>query len=723
MQGTAPHIAIAGFGSANDATPGASIARAMRQGLPSGAEVTAIIDGPGLRTDTWIPGLFDHMRCCRPSQAADDQLVLDWLLGIHCETALDAIIPGTQYWLSRIATLAPRLARKGIKTLVPSPDRVLLLQRSRLPKFLYERGLDTAFSIFVADTSDVAASAHQLGFPLMIKGNHFGCRPVHSPEQAHQATIAMNGAAGAGVLLQRETAGQILNVAAIVGRDGKPCAMVAMRRVAADERGRTVCGAVVDDPRITRRVEKLIDALDWCGPLEVTLLRPTGSAELLIVDVRGGLPSWSMLTQWAGYNLAVRLLQELFDDPPHPVAHARAGTLFVRGITETTVPFDGIARLERHGVGTGIAVGDEANLRAGRPDNSADGLCVAVTGISSFDVINPGLGVARALREAPDVSTLLGLGYGNFDSGAYSPELFDAAFRLPAGNGSTQLLECLRNIHRDHPIDVIVPCLDFELENFLDIREALAEMGIATLLPTKKALQRRSKPCLFGANTPSDWGAFHIPESRIADSEKGLLEAVRELGLPCVVKGPVSFCHIVYTLADAKSAWQQIRRGGADEAIVQIYIPGPCFAVAAVCDIDHRALSALTVKKLAVCERGSTWSAVHSRQPALEKDFGSFLSDIGWSGAAEGEFIRDALRDRFYLIEVNPRFTAWIYFSAALGVNHPQMLVCTAAGLPVPSPRTPSDDLVFVRGSIEIPVSATSLAALSMNGAVYHGKA
>ena len=86
----------------------------------------------------------------------------------------------------------------------------------------------------------------------------------------------------------------------------------------------------------------------------------------------------------------------------------------------------------------------------------------------------------------------------------------------------------------------------------------------------------------------------------------------------------------------------------------------------------------MTVKKLATCARGSTWSATHVPKPRLEADFAAFLEHIKWVGPAEGEFIRDELDDRYYLIEVNPRFTAWIYYSTALESSHPQLAVRAA---------------------------------------------
>ena len=128
----------------------------------------------------------------------------------------------------------------------------------------------------------------------------------------------------------------------------------------------------------------------------------------------------------------------------------------------------------------------------------------------------------------------------------------------------------------------------------------------------------------------------------------------------------------------------------------------------------------LTVKKLLKCERGSTWSAVNSKKPELEHAFAAYLKHLKWCGPVEGEFIRDSVREQFYLIEVNPRFTAWISFSAALGMNHPYHAVCLALDRPFePEPFT--TEHVFMRSCWELGVNARDFSAISTKGAIDYG--
>jgi carbamoyl-phosphate synthase large subunit len=317
------------------------------------------------------------------------------------------------------------------------------------------------------------------------------------------------------------------------------------------------------------------------------------------------------------------------------------------------------------------------------------------------------------------VSRIYGLSYGTLESGSYQPALFDEVFRLPDTRSLEALSERVEEIHRSHPIDVLIPCLDGELPLFIQLRSKLDALGIRTLLPGQKALDRRSKKSLFSGSLRADWGEFGIPRSRIARSESETIRAVEALGLPAVVKGPLFMCFPVASVTEARWAWQQVASTGWREAIVQRRIIGPHYATSMVCDRQHRALARLTIKKLTVCQRGSTWSAVRVNEPRLEADFSKFLHSLGWTGPGEGEFIRDEVTDRFYLIEVNPRFTGWIYYSAALGCNQPAVAVRLALGEAVDSPSA-LKAVAFMRRTTELPLRPSQLAALATKGHLRH---
>ena len=711
-------VALLGFRRVDDVA-GVSVAQALRAGW-QGRLVLAALGYDAFMGGAWLPGLMDRFHLLAEDPASDELLV-EGILEIHAERPFDALIPCDHTEVPVIAAHSERLAMAGIRTLVARQDRIAAIARPRMMAFLQELDVATPQSLFVPDRRDVAACAAQLGFPLWVKGSVDGALKAHSVEQARDAADKLDGYAQRGVLLQRVADDETFDVAMVVGRDGRGTGLVATRRLAVNDDGKVVCAAVVDDPQIEKLATRLLEALEWRGPLQLELARHAGSDRLHVCDVRAGLPSWSMLSHWSECNLPVRLLDSVLDNGESGTGMARTGRICVRGVAEAAIPIENLMQLERRRHSDGIAGADSTLSARTDADRGQSGLRVAITGTSTFDVINPGIGVARALRLAPEVSRIYGLSYGTFDSGIYDPALFDASFQLPVGGSSSAILDRLLAIHEQHPFDVVIPCLDGELPQFIGIRDKLEAAGVSTLLPGARAFARRAKVQLFNGSVTRNWDSFELPESIIAGSESETLKAVRSIGFPVAIKGPLAQCLRADNLGEAKAAWRRLTVFGTTKVIVQPFIAGQFFAVASVTDRDHRPLASMTVKKLATCQRGSTWSAIRVTNPALEADVGRLLSELDWVGPAEAEFIRDQMRDRYYLIEVNPRFTAWIYFSACLGANHPRIAALAAAGKCATFTDDGEADLVFVRASHELPVKATSLAAISTKGYVHNG--
>ena len=226
--------------------------------------------------------------------------------------------------------------------------------------------------------------------------------------------------------------------------------------------------------------------------------------------------------------------------------------MFVRGMGESRTPMQKLNEFLR-GQPTTPRRTNGHGARKTRP-GEADGVRVAVTGTSTFDVINPGLGVARALREDPDVSRIYGLSYGTFDSGVYAHGLFDAAFRLPTESGATQLLNRIREIHATHPFDVLIPCLDGELR--ISSRSRRSSLGSASkrCCPVKRRCDDAAKYAFFDGSTQRRLGLLQHPNERGGQVRPWCERALAKTGLPAVVKGPISECQKVADPDEARAA-------------------------------------------------------------------------------------------------------------------------------------------------------------------------
>lgn len=706
-------VAITGFDGLDNPHPGTPVARALRAGWNGPIEIDALGYDTHM-TGAWMPGIADRVHVM-PSAAEGDDTVFERVLEIHAHRPLDAIIPCLDLEIPVYARLSDRLAQAGIRTLLPPVESIYATSKLRLPKFCHDSGFAAPRTIHVLDLSDLALHADQFGYPLMIKGVVAGAKKVNDAAEAQLEAAKLDEKWGGGVLLQEIVIGEEYIAAAIAGPDGECHGLVPVRKLGVNERGKAIFGAVIDDPDIKKTAIKILSRANWRGPLELEFLRPTGSSKIYLVEINCRFPSWIMLSHWAGCNLPVLLLSEILQPNPLTAPTPKAGTSFVRDVAETVVPLTEYRKLQRFGSCTGTtACKPNGHLKQEK------GFRVAVSGVSTLDVVNAGLGVARALRQAADVTAIYGLGYGTYDSGLFRSDLFDVTYRLPLSDDPDMLLQRLEAIHGETPFDVVIPCLDGEIPRFIAIRERLETLGIHCLLPDSKAFNQRCKTELFTGGLRADWGDFVIPDTVHARSEEEIVKAARRLGYPVVVKGPISLAIEAKNEEEACAAWGALRKAGCADALVQPFVEGERFAVAVVCGQDHRSLCAMTIKKLHLCDRGSTWSAIGVNEPKLESAFADFMKHIHWVGPGEGEFIRDQTDERFHLIEINPRFTAWIAFSGYTGSNHPYQTIRTALGQAV-KPAADTDGLVFMRSCEDIPISTSAFSALVTKGTLRHG--
>ena len=95
----------------------------------------------------------------------------------------------------------------------------------------------------------------------------------------------------------------------------------------------------------------------------------------------------------------------------------------------------------------------------------------------------------------------------------------------------------------------------------------------------------------------------------------------------------------------------------------------------------------------------------------------AIVRELQWRGPLEVEVMRDT-QGRYQLIEINPRFPAWIFLSTGVGRNLPWALVQLALG------QTPAEfppavpGVLFIRRAQEMIVPMTQFETMVTVGAL-----
>ena len=270
--------------------------------------------------------------------------------------------------------------------------------------------------------------------------------------------------------------------------------------------------------------------------------------------------------------------------------------------------------------------------------------------------------------------------------------------QLPYPSSSVEaFLGRLQHVHARIPLDAIIPTLDSELPSFIGLAPRLSSMGIASLLPTRDQFEFRSKANLPALGRRAD---IDVPRTVVVTTAQELAAIHDRISYPFLVKGVFYGATLVYSLDEAHAAFHKVAAQWGLPVIVQACVHGEELNVIGVGDGDGGLWGAVAMKKLVLTDKGKGWAGVTIADPDLLAVAERFTKATRWRGPFEVEVIRDDA-GCYQLLEINPRFPAWVHLATAAGINLPRAVVALARG---GSPRPQRDYQVgtlFVRISLD----------------------
>jgi carbamoyl-phosphate synthase large subunit len=134
--------------------------------------------------------------------------------------------------------------------------------------------------------------------------------------------------------------------------------------------------------------------------------------------------------------------------------------------------------------------------------------------------------------------------------------------------------------------------------------------------------------------------------------------------------------------------------------IIQEVVSGDEMNVIGLGDGEGNSLGCVGIKKLSITALGKIWTGVTVKNDKMLRATEQFIQKFKWNGPFELECIVHG--DQVYLIEINPRFPAWVYFATGVGINLPSRLVRRACGLDLPPAADYEAGKLFVRYTYEL---------------------
>jgi carbamoyl-phosphate synthase large subunit len=327
--------------------------------------------------------------------------------------------------------------------------------------------------------------------------------------------------------------------------------------------------------------------------------------------------------------------------------------------------------------------------------------CIAVSGLHRGENPQPGAGIIRSLRRRFPDAFVVGLSYDVMESGIYAEDGPDEVHLMPyPAAGGAALLDRIDAIRKRTPFDLFIPTLDAEIEVFASLRRELAQRGIAVCLPSIDVLKRRAKQYLPALAALC---GVRVPETCLASDVATACQAGSELGYPLVVKGPYYDAKIVHHAAQLSTAAGHLLSEWGHPVILQRLISGSEFNVLGLGDGDGGWLGHCCIRKTQLSDKGKGLSGITVADARLSSLCARLVRELKWPGPFEIELIREETTGDYVLIEINPRFPAWIDFPSMLGANFAAALIdLLQHGCPPgPVPDCPPGSF-YIRHQIEV---------------------
>lgn len=341
-------------------------------------------------------------------------------------------------------------------------------------------------------------------------------------------------------------------------------------------------------------------------------------------------------------------------------------------------------------------------------------LTIAITALNAHDNPGPGVGVIRSLKENEEFELkIIGLSYETMEPGAYLHDLVDITYQVPYPSaGSEPLLDRLLYINSVEIIDLIIPNFDAELRNYIRISPRLKHHGITTFLPPLEMLTNLDKMHLSEFCKKHD---FPTPKTMLLNSMDKLDEVEEEFEFPVFVKGTFYEAYKAINKDQVKTYFSKLSSKWGLPVIIQESVQGTEINIAGLGDGIGNMIGAVPLRKLYITDRGKGWSGVVLSDPALVEYARKFIEVTEWRGGFELEIMRTA-DDKLMLLEVNPRFPAWIFAATAAGQNLPAALLKLALDMPLSPFKKYEAGKMFVRYAWEIITDIAEFQKFSTQG-------
>jgi diaminopimelate decarboxylase len=320
---------------------------------------------------------------------------------------------------------------------------------------------------------------------------------------------------------------------------------------------------------------------------------------------------------------------------------------------------------------------------------------IYISGLYSGTNPQPGVGIARSLRQAYPKAKLIGVEYSNRCSGIHWQDFDEIWLQRPWDelNLNTHAAD-IKKVLDDGGL--WISSIDLEI---MWLANLLPEGHPNLLTAPLSAMRQVGKPAI-----PAHVGLpVLIPPFVTTElSDWDLHAFCREHDWKVWLKGPYYEAVRTYSWARLEEMRNVLSNAWAtDKLFLQSHVSGYEESIT-IAAYKGELLDCVRMRKRDLTELSKTWAGdISEVEEEIREPLRQIIRKINWTGGAELEMIRDA-GNQLWLLEWNPRFPAWIHGATITGRNIPAALVEGATGIRAEESVATGEE--FTRVVLEVPV-------------------
>lgn len=320
-------LAVTGLNNTDNPGPGVPFIRGVKESYDFDFRIIGLVY-ENLEPGIYMEGLCDRIfQIPYPSSGSDD--LIDRIEFIDQQEKIDVLVPNFDAELFSFMKNEKRLAKRGIRTFLPSIQQFQEREKDKLPDFGVKYNVKVPGSINLGNPDQLKEIGERFDYPVMIKGQFYDAYQVFNEEQAKQAFHKLASKWGLPVIVQEHINGIEVNVVALGDGKGRTIAAVPMRKQYITDKGKAWGGITLADDKMLELTRSIIQKTRWKGGMELELIKTT-TGDYYLIEINPRLPAWVYLAVGAGQNIPDSLVKLAMGLDVEPMESYKIGKMFVR---------------------------------------------------------------------------------------------------------------------------------------------------------------------------------------------------------------------------------------------------------------------------------------------------------------------------------------------------------------------------------------------------------